>query len=140
MGEPDDPSNPNRIKPPKLTRDPEKGALEKLIGELARTILPNLRNNDPIPNTMREFLAYCFLSETGLMASEAMLVEHRSTHANGTPQVRYWYERRYPGDPVAENAMKYLEAQLRQMNKVNRMLEAKLKEYADRLDDLQADA
>lgn len=138
MGQPDDPANPNRARPPRLENNPDVGKLEALITDLARKVLPHIRAHEIIPNANREFMAYCFLAETGLMASEVVLVEEETTVAPGHKRRKYWYEQRYPSDPVHQNAMRYLEIQCREMAKANKKLAqdnldliAKLKDFMD---------
>lgn len=93
--------------------------IKRMVDNFDRTVGPFLRNDQPISNSMREFLAYCFIAETGIAAKDACIVSEK---IGG--QQRWWFENRFPTEPAHRKHMMALEAE-------NKFLKSKLRGFME---------
>lgn len=112
-GQPDDPSNPNRARPPKIEKNPENGAIKRMVDHFDQTVGPFLKQGTELSNSMREFLAYAFIAETGLKATECCLVSKPRSGGG----MSWHYERHYSTDPVARKNMEAMEVEIKYLRK-----------------------
>lgn len=88
--EPDDPNNPNRMKPPKLPHNPEQRDIPTFNKFAERNVLAALQAGTQIRGQLKEFFAGCFFAETGYVPTECELVEHRMSPT----EIRFFFRPR----------------------------------------------
>lgn len=102
-GQPDDPTNPLRRRPPRLEHDPEMTQIPQMMDNMRgfpdrEELLRKMRSKG---EPLREFMMYAFIAETGLRASDVVLVTKRTPHPDGKGErVEQYFRRRTAQDPV----------------------------------------
>lgn len=92
-GEPDDPTNPHRRRPPALGRkDPEHGSIARLVRQADNEMEAT---GGEMTNMMRDFMGMAFCAETNMKPSEIVLVNEDRPDGRTV----CWFEPRGARDP-----------------------------------------
>ncbi len=119
--EPDDPQNAKRKKPPPF-EDPitHLNEFEKMATHCEKQFAMPTSRMERLSLAARNFLGYCFLAETDLVASQVTLVVQQKEGKHF-----FWFERRLPDDPVFVKELVALRDKVRLLEVENAALKRK---------------